>query len=422
MSEAGWLRELRERGAERFRALGVPTTRQEEWRFTSLAALAPIALAPAAPAESRRAGELLALAPRAEGPRLVFANGRFRADLSSPGALPRGAVLASLAELVRTAPDLVRPNLGRLARPEAHPFVALNAALGEDGAVLVLPAGAVVEEPIQVVWLSDAPGPSAASHPRLVVVAGEGARADVAEVFAGRAEEPYLTNAVAEISLADGARIAHTRVQDEAAGAFHLGVTHVEAGAEASFSTHQLALGSALARTEVRARLGGERADLALTGLYMGSGRQHLDNLSLVEHAVPSCKTVENYKGILDGHARGVFAGRIRVMPGAQKTSAYQQNSNLLLSDDAVVDTMPQLEIFADDVKCGHGGSVGQLDENALFYLRSRGLETAAARGLLIYAFASEMVDLVRAPALRARVRELVAARLPPGARLLEAA
>jgi Fe-S cluster assembly protein SufD len=417
-----WRREARERAAARYRELGVPTTRQEEWRFTNLAPLAPIALAPARPAEPRAPRAVLDLAPPAEGPRLVFANGRYRADLSSTGALPRGTVLASLGRALEASPELVRPHLGRLARAEDHPFVALNAALGEDGAFLHLPAGTEIGDPIQVVWLTDAPGASAAAHPRLLLVAGEGARATISEIFVGRADEAYLTNAVAEVALADGARVEHYRLQDEAPDAFHLGSIHVEEGAEARFSSHQLALGSALARSEVRARLSGERGEIALTGLTMASGRQHLDILSLVEHAMPGCTTTESYKGILDGHARGVFAGRIRVLPGAQKTSAHQQSSSLLLSEDAVVDTMPQLEIFADDVKCGHGGTVGQLDENALFYLRSRGLAPEMAQSLLIYAFASEMVDLVRPAALRARVRDLVAARLPAGTRLREAA
>jgi Fe-S cluster assembly protein SufD len=415
-------REARERAAERYRALGLPTSRQEEWRFTSVAPLAPIALAPARPADAREPRALLDLAPRADGPRLVFANGRYRADLSSTGALPRGAVLASLAEVALADPETVRPHLGRLAGAERHPFVALNTALGEDGALLILPPGAEIEDPIQVIWLTGAPGAGAASHPRLLLLAGAGARASVAEVFVGSAAEAYLTNAVAEVDLGDGARVEHYRLQAEAPGAFHLGSVHVEQGAEARFSSHQLALGAALARTEVRARFAGERGEIALSGLTMGSGRQHLDTLSIVEHAVPGCTTTENYKGILDGHARGVFAGRIRVMPGAQKTSAYQQSSSLLLSEDAVVDTMPQLEIFADDVKCGHGGTVGQLDDGALFYLRSRGLAPELARSLLIYAFASEMVELVRPASLRARVRELVSSRLPAGARLLEAA
>ena len=420
--EPSWLREARARALASFRAQGLPTTRMEAWRFTPIAPLAPIAEAPARPREVPRGSELGARAERGPGPRLVFENGRLHVGRSDRRGLPGGAFLGSLAEALAVVPDVVRVHLGRLARDEDHPFVALNAALFEDAAILVLPAGATVEEAIEIHWLSDDPGPGAAAHPRLLVVAGEGARATVGEIFEGRAEAPYLTNAVAELALSDGAQIHHVRLQDEAPAAFHLASTHVEEGAEARLGAHALALGAALSRSEIHARLAGERGAIALTGLYMASSRQLVDVRSRVEHAVPDCETVENYKGILDGHARGVFAGRIRVEPGAQKTRAYQMNSNLLLSEDAVVDTMPQLEIFADDVKCGHGGTVGQLDDAALFYLRSRGIGEAEARGLLIYAFAGEMVDLVRAPALRARARALVAARLPAGARLLEAA
>ncbi len=419
--DPAWLRDGREHAWSRFRALGLPTTRHEDWRFTNLSPLAPLVAEPARPAEARDPRALLALAPRPEGPRLVFANGRYRADLSSRGALPAGVVLAPLAEAARDLPEQVRPHLGRLAPVEDNAFAALNGALAEDGAFLSVPAGVSVEDPIQIVWLSDAPGASVAS-PRLLVVAGEGARAIVAEVFVGRGDDAWLVNAVAEVVAGDGARIEHYRVQDEGPRAFHVALLASEQGAGSRLVAHQLALGAALARNEVHARLAGEGGELALSGLYMGAGRQLLDNLSVVEHAVPRCTTRENYKGILDGHARGVFSGRIRVMPGAQKTQAYQMNSNLLLSDDAVVDTKPQLEIFADDVKCGHGGTVGQIDDAALFYLRSRGLAEAQAKGLLVYAFASEMVDLVGPAALRARVKDLVGARLPAGARLLEAA
>ena len=421
--EPAWLREAREQGLARFGELGLPTRKHEEWKYTSLSALAPILAAPAAPAEGRDPRALLGRAPHAGGPRLVFANGRFRADLSSPGPLPSGVAVVPLSEALAQMPERVRPHLGRLAPPAGdHALVALNAALFEEGAFVWLPAGVEVEAPIEVVWLSDAPGAGTVACPRLLVVAGEGARAAVAEVFLGEGADAYLVNAVTEAVLAGGARIEHHRLQAEGDGALHLSSLHAEEGAGARLAAHQLALGAALGRSEARVRLAGEGGEVALSGLYMGSGVQVLDNVSLVEHAVPRCTTSENYKGILDGKARGIFSGRIRVLPGAQKTQAYQMSSNLLLSDDATVDTRPQLEIFADDVKCGHGGTVGQIDETALFYLRSRGLDLAQARGLLIYAFASEMVDLVRPAALRAGARDLVAARLPAGARLLEAA
>jgi Fe-S cluster assembly protein SufD len=278
-----------------------------------------------------------------------------------------------------------------------------------------------VEPPLSLVFLTDAGGIAPAVHPRTLVVAEEGSRATVAEVFFGRGGTS-LTNAVTEIVLADGASVEHLRLQVEGTDAFHVASVHAEEAAEASLVAHAFTLGGRLSRSELRARLQGEGGRVAANGLYMAGGSQLVDNFSWVEHAVPRCTTSESYKGILDGRARGVFAGRIRVLPGAQKTVAYQMNSNLLLSEDAIVDAKPQLEIFADDVKCGHGGTVGQLDEAALFYLRSRGVAEAEARSLLIWAFASEMVGLVGDAPLRAGARNLVAARLPAGARLLEAA
>jgi Fe-S cluster assembly protein SufD len=416
--EPAWLAAARLAALARFEGLGLPTSKHEHWRFTSLAGLAPLSLA------RPRAGDGAALLSRAgagEGTRLVFVNGRFRPDLSVRGALPPGAVVATLAEALEAEPELVRPHLGRLARPDDHAFVAANTALFEDGAFVHVPAGASLDAPVALVFLADAAGGPAASHPRTLVVAGEGARATVEEVFIGEGG-PYLTNAVTEIVLGDGAQVEHLRLQLEAREAFHVSVVHAEEGAGARLAAHAFGLGGALSRAEIHARLAGEGAAVAANGLAMAAGAQVMDNFSWVEHAVPRCTTAETYKGILDGKSRGVFSGRVRVLPGAQKTVAYQMTSNLLLSDDAVVDAKPQLEIFADDVKCGHGGTVGQLDEEALFYLRSRGVPETEARSLLVWAFASEMVGLVESPALRARAKDAVAGYLPAGVRLLEAA
>ena len=421
--EPAWLADARRAALSRFGALGLPTTRHEDWRFTSLAPLVPLDLRRAAGAAGAGAARLLARTPAPEGARLVFVNGRYRADLSSRAGLPGAAVLSTLGEALRDAPEELRPHLGRLAGAGSgdHAFAAANEALFEDGAFLRLPANVRVDAPIALVFLSDASGP-VASHPRTLVLAGEGSRATLEEIYAGGDAEPYLTNALTELVLAAGAAIEHVRLQVEGAGAVHVSAVHAEQGAGSSLSAHAFALGGKLSRTEIRTRLAGEGARVAANGLYMASGDQLVDNFSWVEHAVPGCSTTESYKGVLDGRSRGVFSGRIRVLPGAQKTVAHQMNSNLLLSDDAVVDTKPQLEIFADDVKCGHGGTVGQLDETALFYLRSRGIGEAEARSLLIWAFASEMVGLVGAPSLRAGARNLVAARLPAAAALLEAA
>ncbi len=418
--EPAWLGDARRAALGRFEALGLPTTRHEDWRFTSLAALGAVPFARAPRGDPAAAATLLARSAAPEGPRLVFVNGRLDRALSTRGALPQGAILSSLADALRDVPEKVRPHLGRLARPEDHAFVAANAALFEDGGFVLLPRSTDIDAPLALVFITDAAAGPVAVHPRTLVVAEEGARGTVEEVFVGRGAS--LTNAVTELVLADGASVEHVRVQSEAMEAFHVGAVHAEEGAQASLAAHAFTLGARLSRSEIWARLRGEGGRVAANGLYMADGARVADHFSWVEHAVPGCTTTESYKGILDGTARGVFSGRIRVLPGAQKTVAYQLSSNLLLSDDAIVDAKPQLEIFADDVKCGHGGTVGQLDEAALFYLRSRGIPDAEARSLLIWAFASEMVGLVAAPALRARAKNLVAARLPAGARILEAA
>jgi Fe-S cluster assembly protein SufD len=421
--EPAWLAGARLAALASFRAAGLPTTRMEAWRYTSLAPLGALTLARARPdAAGPDLKPLLARAGALDGPRLVFVNGRYRPDLTRLAGLPAGATLLSLGDALREAPGHVRPHLFRLARPEAGALVAASAALFEDGAFLHLPAGAAVAPPIRILHLGGAPGGPVAAFPRLLVVAGEGALCTVVEHFLGLEGTPYLTAPVAELVLAAGARVDHYRFQEDGSEAFHLASVHAEQAAESRLLTHALALGARLSRAEVHARMEGEGGECRLSGLSLADGSRLSEHLSVVEHAAPRCTTGETFKAILDGHARGVFTGLIRVLPHAQKTQAYQSSSNLLLSDDATVDTRPQLEIFADDVKCGHGGTVGRLDETSLFYLRSRGLDEALARSLLIYAFAAELVEAVRPEPLRARARELVAARLPGGVRLLEAA
>jgi Fe-S cluster assembly protein SufD len=417
-----WLRDARARGAESFRTAGLPHGKIEEWRFTSLGALAPSALVRAGDGAADPSARVAAAGLPAGEPRLVLVNGRYSEPLSDLRGLPAGVVAGGLARAWAERPELLEGRLGGHPDLERHPFAALNVALMEDGILLHVPAGVAVEAPVHLVFVSEAAGAAAMSHPRVLVSVGAGARLTVAEHWVGAGDAPYLANGVAEIHVGDGAQVEHYSLQDLGERAFHLGALFTEQGAGSRLHLHGLSLGARLSRTEIHARLAGEGASLDLTGLAMLGGEQLSDVHSIVEHAVPGCQTVESYKAILDGRSRGVFAGRIRVLPGAQKTQANQQSSSLLLSDDAVIDTMPQLEIFADDVKCGHGGAVGQLDEKALFYLRTRGLDEAAARSLLIWAFASEMVDRVGPPALRARARALVAARLPGGAALLEAA
>jgi Fe-S cluster assembly protein SufD len=393
----------REAGAEAFRKLGLPTTRQEDWRYTSLAELAKLTL--------RRAGP--APAPAAElppAPRLVFVNGRYDFGLSDLAGLPDGAVVHGLADALARAPQLVEPWLGRRAPIGAHPFAALAAALADDGAFVVLPAGVRAARTIHVVHLA-AEAEGAAIAARGVVVAGPGAQARVAEHWVG-AGGPYLVAATTEVFLAEGADVEVVRVEREGDGAFHVGLLEVEQAARSRFRGASFLLGGRLARLEARALLSGPGAEAVLEGASLADGTRLHDHLVLVDHASPSCASRQVFKNVLDDRAHGVFAGQILVRRDAQQTDGSQVSSTLLLSPDAVIDTKPQLQIDADDVKCSHGGTVGQLDENALFYLRSRGVEPRTARALLTWAFASEIVEGIGDAALRADVRRLVAGRL----------
>jgi Fe-S cluster assembly protein SufD len=411
----------RRAGREGFEATGLPTTRLEDWRFTSLAPLATIAFGRGDPAEALTPAEIEAAAGKPFGPRLVFVNGRFRAELSTAHGLPAGVHAAGLAHAIAVTPELVEPRLARGVDVAGQPFAALNTAFLGDGAFVHV-GSAARGGAIELVFATVARGRAVASHPRVLVVADADGEATLVETYVALGDHPALTNAVTEISLGAGARLDHYQVQDQPASAFHFATLAAEHGPGARLATHSTALGAAISRSDVRARLLGEGAETHVSGLYMADGRRLVDNHSVIEHAVPRCTSREVFKGVLDGESRGVFCGRVRVLQDAQKTDSHQSNSNLLLSRDAVVDSMPQLEIYADDVKAGHGGTVGELDPNALFYLRSRGLPLASARTLLIYAFAREMVDRVSLPALRDRLGGLVASRLPEGRRILEAA
>ena len=408
-----FLTALRDAGRETFLRVGLPTQKHEDWRYTSLAKLGALPFVPAPPATVDAAD----LPP---APRLVFVNGRLDHRLTDVAGLPAGARAGSLAEALRERPAAVEPWLGASALPKDHAFAALNAALFDDGALVELPDGAAAERPIHLVFVSTPGAAPAASHPRNVVVAGRGARAAVVESYRGAGV--YLVNAFTQLALAEGAELEHDRVQEDAPDAFHVGIVSAAQGAASRLTGQSIALGAQLARVEARALLAAEGASCDLHGLYVGGGRQLLDHFVHVDHASPRCTSREVFKGVLDGSSRGVFAGRILVREGAQKTDAGQVNSNLLLSDDATIDTKPQLEILADDVKCSHGGTVGQLREDQLFYLRSRGVPASMARAILTWAFASEMVQRVGPEDVRRRVRRAVTARLPGGELLEDAA
>lgn len=405
------VRRRREEAWESFEQRGFPTLHEEEWRFTNVATVAKTAFA--APAR-REAAELAAEIERfrlAGAVELVFVDGRFAPELSSRN-LPEGVAFRTFAS---ADAGTLAERLGSQADAKLHPFVALSTALFEDAALLEIARAAVVEPTLHLIFYATAQAHPSALFPRTVLVARERSQSTVVESFAGAAGAVYLTCPVSEILAEEAAVVDHYKFQRESREAFHLSAIALETGRAASFSTHSFSLGGAIVRHDIGARLLGEGGEAILNGLYMVEGRQLCDTHMRVDHVAPHCDSHELYKGILDGKARAVFNGRIHVHPGAQKTDAKQTNRNLLLSDDALVNTNPQLEIFADDVKCTHGSTVGQLDGEAVFYLRSRGIGLEAATSLLTYAFASDLVERVKVPALKHELQEFLFAWIPQG-------
>jgi Fe-S cluster assembly protein SufD len=374
-----WLSALREKGRDRFEALGFPTGKTEAWRFTSVRPITQV------PWERST-----------------------RETIRPPEILPKGVRIRRISDAAAEA----EPHLGRIAGLE-NPFASLNTALFEDGFVVEIARGAVVDEPIELAFgASPGSGPEV-SYPRLLVVAGEGSQATLVETWAGRGSQPNFHCGVTEISAGAGAVLTHVKVQREDEAAFHVHAIAVRQERASRLTSHNIALGAALSRTDLDVTLAGEGAECEANGLYVVGGSQHCDNHTTIDHAQPHGTSRELYKGVLDGKARGVFHGTVLVRPGAQKTDAMQTNKNLLLSREALVDSTPALRIEADDVKCKHGSTTGQLDPLALFYLRSRGLGEGQARALLVRAFASELVTRIPVAGAREAVEVALSARLP---------
>jgi Fe-S cluster assembly protein SufD len=431
-AEPAAVRALRRRAIERFGEIGFPTTRQEAWRFTNVAPLARTEFRRAgAPAPTVDPAVLAALTWDAAAT-LVFADGRFVPALSRREELPPGTFVGSLAEALEsrgsdaahTAHSAdIEPWLGRQASFAEQAFVALNTAFFEDGACLWIPRATTIDKPIHLLFLASTPtdGAPVASFPRNLIVAGEASQVRIVETYATvrgvgtPTSGVYLTCPVTEIYAGAHAVIDHYKVQRESHEAFHMATFEVHQERSSAVSSHSISLGGGLVRNDVNALLDGEGSDTILNGLYMIGGRQFVDHHMRVEHAKPHCTSHELFKGVLDGRARSIFNGLIHVRHGAQKTDAKQSNRNLLLSKDAVANSNPQLEIFADDVKCTHGSTVGQLDDDAIFYLRSRGIGAEAARSLLTYAFASDIVERIKVEPVRHDLEEFLFAALPKG-------
>ena len=405
MSSPAWLRELRERGAARFAALGFPTVRQEEWRFTNVAPIAdtPFRLAEKTPTNAADLTGRVRIPETAA--RIVILNGHFAPELSSLDKLPRGLVAGSLANAIaHNRPELA--HLGQLAWEHA-PFVALNTAFLEDGAFVAVAANIVIDQPLHIIMINGGAGKTMV-HPRTLIVMGANSQAKIAQTFLGAAGESHFANAVTEVSAGETAVLDLYTDQREIDTAYHVAAVQIQLQRNATVRALGVTLGGRLVRNDIAGVLGGEGAHVALDGVYLVDGDRLVDNHTTIDHATPNCTSHELYKGILDGKARAVFNGRIIVREDAQKTDSKQTNRALLLSDDAVINSNPQLEIFADDVKCTHGAAIGQLDDEAMFYLRARGLTERDARYMLIHAYVGEVLERIGIEPLRQQLeREL---------------
>jgi len=407
-----WLPALRAQAFERFAALGFPTTRDEDWHFTSVTPIAERTFKAVKPAPTALTfSDIEPWLVDESWQRLVFVNGRLEPSLSNFSELPADVQVSTLSEALREEPEWVRTHLGTLAAFDRAAFTALNTAFMQDGVVVRVPKGEVVEVPLHILHVTDAHAAGAAIHPRLLVVAEAQSQLVMVESYVGLGQASYLVNGVAEISVGDGARVDHYKIQRDGLEAFHVGTVQVTQGRDSIYHSFSYAAGAALSRTNIYTKLAGTGGEARLNGLYVLDGAQHADHQTFVEHLAESCASRELYIGILDGSSHGVFNGKVYVDPIAQKTDGKQTNKALLLSDKARIDTKPQLEIFADDVKCTHGATIGKLDEQALFYLKRRGIGGDNARALLTYAFAAQVLETIEIDALRLELERAIFAR-----------
>jgi len=414
-----WLRSIRQAAISRFSELGFPTTRDEDWRFTNVAPIAQtsfrlaqnggVELAPRELEQFRFPGLVCS--------QLVFLNGRYAPGLSWLRPLPDGVKVSSLAHALTADPGSLEVHLARYADYQHDAFCALNTAFMEDGAFVHIPRRTVLLEPVYLLYVSVPSAAPATTHPRNLIVAGDESQATVVEDYVSLSDGVHFSNVVTEVVVGENSVLSHYRIERESTQAFHVSTLRVQQGRSSNVASHSLLLGGALVRNNMHPVLAGDGADCLINGLFMGTGQQHLDNYMKVEHASPHCNSRQFYNGILDGRSRGVFHGRIIV----HKDDAKQTNRNLLLSEEAQIDTKPQLEIYADDVKCTHGATIGQIDEDAIFYLRSRGIADTSARALLFFAFAGESLQRMEVESIRKHLGGLITQWLPQGKLLEEA-
>ncbi len=398
-----WVKQRREHASQRFAAVGFPTTRHEDWRFTNMAPIAESTFA-LAQGVFTQAAALIAAVNVPGAVRLAIVNGEFVAALSDLSTLPKGLRIAGLRDGARDSSEGLEQHLANVFSIEAHPFAALNTSFLDDGIAVFVAKGALVDTPIHIVTVTGSDAGPVTAHPRVLVVAGEHSQVRIGHTFIGVANSVYFNNSVAEVVVGEGAVVEYYTDQRESDRAFHIANLQAQVSAKGVFASHAFATGARIMRHDIGIGLNGEGADCTMNGVYLADGERLLDTHTSLDHAMPHCTSHELYKGILAGKSKAVFNGRIIVRIDAQKTNAKQTNRALLLSDDATINSNPQLEIFADDVKCTHGAAVGQLDEEAMFYLQARGPTRLEARDMLLHAFAGEVIEGVKIPALREQI------------------
>jgi Fe-S cluster assembly protein SufD len=407
-----WLRDTRRRAFSRFRELGFPTARRgnEKWKYTNVGPIADTAFGyPSDAGAQVELADIRRIAPWDDGwARIVFVNGRYAPALSAPPSTTDGVRVSNLAEAAPADGDAVQRHLARLATFEDDGFTALNTAFLRDGAFVSVPEGGAPPSPLHLIFVTTGGSEATVSYPRTLILAGANSTLNVIETYVSLAPGRSFSNAVTEIVLGDGARVQHHKLLLESDDAFHVGTSRVHQGSDSTFTSTAFARGSAIARNDIQVLLDAPGSSCFLNGLYLTAGSQHIDNYINIDHAKPHTTSRLVYRGIVDGKSRAVFGGTVLVRPGAVKADAYQEDKNLLLSEEAEVDSKPGLEIYADDVKCGHGATAGTIAEDAVFYMRSRGLDLETAMTLLIKGFAGAIIDTVEVGPLRGYLDRLV--------------
>ena len=410
------IHKIRKDAISKFSGLQFPTTRNEEWKYTSIAPLLKHTFTPAEnKPEVNKEDVNKLLFNELEHSLLVFVNGFFSEDLSDLKDLPAGVIAGSIADAIESHSEILEKHFSRYADYKDQIFTALSTAYTKDGAFIYIPDGKIIKEPIHIVYLSSTGGEKTLIQPRNLFVAGKNSQATIIEHYSSVDEGIYFTNTVTEIFTADNAVLDHIKLQDESRNAFHIARMEVDQERNSNFSSNMISFGADLSRNDFNTRFNDIGSECMLNGLFMINGNQLFDVHTMIDHAEPYCNSHEHYKGILDGKSRGVFNGKVMVRPDAQKTNAFQENNNIILSDNALVNTKPQLEIFADDVKCSHGATIGQIEDEELFYLKSRGIGDKIARGMLIHAFASDVVNSIKVEKIRNYLEEILTNKFNPG-------